>query len=85
MTACPLQAQAYDSDESLTEEDTAMTTPAADEVAYEPPTTGAGPCATARCGNQAQKYGPSNHGRPSSPLCNVCLAKVEANRRKPTS
>ncbi|WP_372352652.1 hypothetical protein [Streptomyces sp. KL116D] len=58
-----------------------MTAPAADEVTYMPPTSGAGPCA-GNCGNQAQKYGPSNGGRPSSPLCNVCLAKAEARRRK---
>ncbi len=62
-----------------------MSTPA-EEVAYHPPVTGAGPCATAKCGNQAQKYGPSQFGRPSSPLCNVCLARVEAARApKPTA
>ncbi|MER7350462.1 hypothetical protein ABT390_34210 [Streptomyces aurantiacus] len=53
-----------------------MSTRAIEEITYEPPITGAGPCATAACGNQAQKYGPAN-GRPSSPLCNVCLAKVK--------
>lgn len=57
-----------------------MSTPTPDEVTYEPPLAGGGPCATANCENQAQKYGP-NHGRPSSPLCNVCLAKAEAGRR----
>lgn len=50
-------------------------------VAYLPPISGAGPCATPQCENQAQKYGTSSNGRPSSPLCNVCLAKVEAHRR----
>lgn len=58
-----------------------MTTPA-EEVAYEPPTSGAGPCAN-NCGNQAQKYGPAVGSRPSSPLCNVCLAKAQAKWRKP--
>ncbi|MFH8792221.1 hypothetical protein [Streptomyces sp. NPDC017941] len=53
-----------------------MSTPAAPEVTYEPPTTGAGPCATAQCERQAQKYGPAGP-RPSSPLCNVCLAQVQ--------
>ena len=51
------------------------------EVIYEPPvcpSTFAGPCATARCGNQTQKYGPAIYGRPASPLCNVCLAKAQA-------
>ncbi|WP_157855905.1 hypothetical protein [Streptomyces aureocirculatus] len=52
-----------------------MSTPA-DEVTHEPPINGAGPCATAKCENQAQKYGPAG-GRPSSPLCNVCLDKVQ--------
>lgn len=56
-----------------------MSTPT-DEVTYEPPISGAGPCATAKCENQAQKYGPA-YTRPSSPLCNVCLAKVEAMRQ----
>lgn len=55
-----------------------MSTPAP-EVTYEPPITGAGPCATGSCENQAQKYGPAG-ARPSSPLCNVCLAEVRAGR-----
>lgn len=55
-----------------------MSTPTP-EVAYEPPIQGAGPCAIAKCERQAQKYGPSNGGRPSSPLCNVCLDKVQRN------
>ncbi|MEL3944846.1 hypothetical protein [Streptomyces sp. LNU-CPARS28] len=55
-----------------------MSTPATDEVTYEPPITGAGPCATGSCENQAQKYGPSG-ARPSSPLCNVCLARVKSS------
>lgn len=57
-----------------------MSTPTPDEVAYEPPISGAGPCATPKCERQAQKYGTAG-SRPSSPLCNVCLAKVEAGRR----
>lgn len=57
-----------------------MSTPTP-EVTYEPPIQGAGPCATAQCERQAQKYGTATAGRPSSPLCNVCLAKVEAGRR----
>lgn len=60
-----------------------MSTPTPDEVAYEPPITGAGPCATGNCPNQAQKYGAAG-SRPSSPLCNVCLAKAEAGRRTRT-
>lgn len=52
------------------------------EVTYIPPFANGGPCASAKCENQAQKYGPAQGGRPSSPLCNVCLAKVEAGRRK---
>lgn len=52
------------------------------EVTYLPPIANGGPCATAKCENQAQKYGPSQGGRASSPLCNVCLAQVEAARRK---
>ncbi|MEV0443514.1 hypothetical protein AB0I84_13240 [Streptomyces spectabilis] len=56
-----------------------MSTPAPDEVTYEPPATGAGPCATAACTNQAQKYGQAG-GRPSSPLCNVCLAKARQDQ-----
>ncbi|MEU6768493.1 hypothetical protein ABZ916_39045 [Streptomyces sp. NPDC046853] len=58
-----------------------MSSPA-DEVTYEPPLQGAGPCATGSCPNQAQKYGPSSGGRPSSPLCNVCLAEAEAGRKR---
>lgn len=54
----------------------------AEEVAYIPPLGGVGPCATARCERMAQKYGNAIDGRPSSPLCNVCLAKAEAQRRK---
>lgn len=54
-----------------------MTTPAHEEVPYEPPLQGAGPCATGTCPNQTQKYGLAHGGRPSSPLCNVCLAKVK--------
>ncbi|MFI8872524.1 hypothetical protein [Streptomyces sp. NPDC055243] len=62
-----------------------MSTPAHEEVTYEPPLQGAGPCATPKCERQAQKYGPSNGGRPSSPLCNVCLAEVEAARKRSVS
>ncbi|WP_369042278.1 hypothetical protein [Streptomyces sp. Midd1] len=57
-----------------------MSTPA--EVTYEPPLSGAGPCATAKCENQAQKYGPALFKRPSSPLCNVCLAQAQAKWRQ---
>lgn len=56
------------------------------EVTYLPPLVNPGPCATAKCGNNAQKYGnATGEGptrRPSSPLCNVCLAKAEAARQK---
>ncbi|WPO70177.1 hypothetical protein [Streptomyces sp. KN37] len=55
---------------------------APEEVTYEPPIAGAGPCATAKCTNQAQKYGNAVGGRPSSPLCNVCLAKVVVARKR---
>lgn len=57
-----------------------MSAPDPDQVTYLPPIVGAGPCATGRCPNLAQKYGPAG-ARPSSPLCNVCAAKVEATRR----
>ncbi|MEV3857754.1 hypothetical protein AB0J38_25940 [Streptomyces sp. NPDC050095] len=60
-----------------------MSEHAPDEVAYIPPLGGAGPCATARCTNMAQKYGNAIEGRPSSPLCNVCLAKAQERWRKP--
>lgn len=58
-----------------------MSTPAPDPVVlYVRPSEGAGPCASARCENMAPKYGAA--GRPSSPLCNVCAAKLEAARAK---
>ncbi|MFE4778230.1 hypothetical protein [Streptomyces sp. NPDC056713] len=63
-----------------------MTAPALEEVTYEPPTcpaSFASPCAGPRCENTTQKYGPAAYGRPASPLCNVCLTKVEAGRVKP--
>lgn len=39
-------------------------TPAPEEVAHEPPLQNAGPCVTAQCERQAQKYGAANGGRP---------------------
>lgn len=63
----------------LEKQDARVSTPATEKVTYLPPLSGAGPCATGSCTNLAQKYG-SAPGRPSSPLCNVCLAKVEARR-----
>lgn len=59
-----------------------MTTPASEEVTYEPPLTGAGPCARGGCENHAQKYGDATGGRPSSPLCNVCLAEVQRGQKR---
>lgn len=56
-----------------------MTAPALEEVTYEPPTCPAsftGPCTGPRWENTTQKYRSAAYGRPASPLCNVCLAKV---------
>jgi hypothetical protein len=55
-----------------------MTTLAPEEVTYIPPIQGIGPCQGARCNNKTQRYGPASD-RPSSPLCNVCAAKVPAS------